>query len=113
MAAEEFVPYAEHEFTHRGITQRIEALEKRVESLETGLRVLSVEDASIRERLDMLLTIVRDMKEGMDKKFDRMEMEMKEFRSRPGRLWDGFVLAVVSAGIGATATLVMQMILRR
>lgn len=113
MAPEEYVPYTEHEFAYRGVIQRVEAIEKRVEFLEAGLRSLSVEDASIRERLDMLITIVKDVKEAMDKKFERMEAEIKELRSRPGRLWDGFILALISAGVGAVVTLVAQSMLRR
>lgn len=105
----EFVQQSQHEVLHTGLKNRVEMLEGKLRELEKTIERLLTANAANSERLDMIIGYLTRI----ENRLDRFDQELKEQRARPSRLWDGFLLAILSAGMGGIITLLVQTILRR
>lgn len=100
----DFVPRHEHEFIHSDLSKKLMELEKRVTQLEERYNLLKVADAAREEQIGMTLQLLQRI----EKKIDALEAEIRELRGRPSRLWDGFVLAMISALMGGIVGVLLR-----
>lgn len=120
MPDSEFGAFSEHDQVHKGILRRVEELEAWRKEVDGVLGVLRVGGATLEERIGMLVKLLEEFKattnrqlQDMNSKLTELDRELKEMRTRPGRMWDGFILAILSAGLGGVITLLVQTILRK
>ena len=79
--------------TMNGITRRLEKLE----GLTTSVQDLAL---SIRE--------LATKQSAMEEKVDEVTNSVNELKAKPGDKWDKAVLAIMTAAIGALATLIVK-----
>ena len=84
----------------QGIRDQINGITHRLEKLEGLTNSVHELALSVRE----MTTKQQDMEE----KVDAMNTSVNELKAKPGDRWDKAVLAIMTAALGALATIIVQ-----
>lgn len=101
-----------NEYIHRDHTEKLRILSERIDRVEATVSALRVTDAGTAERIEFMIKLIQETDKKIDgllRRIEHLEEDVKNLRERPSRMWDGFLLSLISAGIGA----ILAMILRR
>lgn len=75
---------------------RVSALETQTKELTGNLNAITLEQVRSDTKLDMVLTSLGELKEGLE-----------TLKKRPGQFWDKLIVAIISAACGIIASLII------
>lgn len=75
---------------------RVSALETQTKELTGNLNAITLEQVRSDTKLDMVLTSLGELKEGLE-----------TLKKRPSQFWDKLIVAIISAACGIIASLII------
>lgn len=95
--------------------RRIEAIEDRVESLETDVQLLQVGAAAKDEQIKTVFSVLAEIKQmlkeyttEMKDSINRLAADIEVVKARPGRFADGALSSGIAAIVGAAIMYLIQ-----